>query len=61
MAMQSKSKEEFKERLSEIFDVTAKINNAKRSIIRKRINLGAAPLFSLGYMNLTKQCYLLLF
>ena len=53
--MQSKSKEEFKEKVSEIFDVTAKINNAKRSIIKKRISLDACPLYSLGYMNINKQ------
>ena len=48
--MQSKSKEEFMEKVSEIYDVTAKINNAKRSIIKKRVALNAAPLYSLGYM-----------
>ena len=53
--MQSKSKEEFLEKVSEIFDVTAKINNAKRSIIKKRIALNAAPLYTLGYMSLSKQ------
>ena len=53
--MQSKSKEEFLEKVSEIFDVTAKINNAKRSIIKKRIALNACPLYSLGHMSLSKQ------
>lgn len=55
LAMQSETKEEFLEKVSEMYEVTAKINNAKRSIIKKRISLGAAPLYSLGYMSLTKQ------
>ena len=38
-----------------MYEVTAKINNAKRSIIKKRINLDACPLYSLGYMSLNKQ------
>lgn len=33
----------------------ARINNAKRHIIRKRIELGAMPLYSLGHMDLSKQ------
>ena len=55
LAMQSKSKEEFLKKVSEMYETTAKINNAKRSIIKKRISLGAAPLYSLGYMSLSKQ------
>jgi len=47
LAMDSKSKEEFLEKVSEIFDVTAKINNAKRNLIKKRIASDAAPLYSL--------------
>ena len=50
LAMQSKSKEEFLKKVSEMYETTAKINNAKRSIIKKRISLGAAPLYELGYM-----------
>jgi len=48
--MQSETKEEFLEKVSEMYEVTAKINNAKRSIIKKRISLDACPLYSLGYM-----------
>ena len=55
LAMQSKSKEEFLKKVSEMYETTAKINNAKRKIISKRIQLGAAPLFTLGYMDLGKQ------
>jgi ribonucleoside-triphosphate reductase len=50
LAMQSETKEEFLEKVSEMYEVTAKINNAKRKIISKRIQLGAAPLYELGYM-----------
>lgn len=35
--------------------VTSKINNAKRNIIKKRIELDSMPLYSLGHMDLTKQ------
>lgn len=55
LAMQSETKEEFLEKVSEMYEVTAKINNAKRSIIKKRCSLGAAPLYELGYMALNKQ------
>lgn len=36
-------------------DVAAKINNSKRNIIKKRIALGSMPLYTLGYMDLSKQ------
>ena len=55
LAMQSETKEEFLEKVSEMYEVTAKINNAKRSIIKKRISLDACPLYTLGYMSLGKQ------
>ena len=47
LAMMSKSKEEFFDKISDTFDTVAKINAAKRSIIKKRIELGAAPLYTL--------------
>ena len=55
MAYLSKTKEEFLEKLSDMFDVCARINNAKRALIKKRVELGAAPLYSLGFMNINKQ------
>lgn len=55
LAMLSKSKEVFLEKLEEMYDMTAKINNAKRNIIKKRIQRGAAPLYDLGIMDLSKQ------
>ena len=51
LAYLSKTKEEFLEKVSELFDVTARINNAKRSLIKKRIELGAAPLYTLGFIK----------
>lgn len=39
----------------ELFDIECMINKAKRSIIEKRIELGAAPLYTHGYMALNKQ------
>lgn len=53
--MMSKNKEEFFDKISDTFDTVAKINAAKRSIIKKRIELGAAPLYTLGYMDISKQ------
>lgn len=39
----------------ELFDVECMVNKAKRSIIEKRVELGAAPLYTYGYMALNKQ------
>lgn len=55
LASKSQSREDFLEKLSDMFDVTARINNAKRSLIKKRIELGAAPLYTLGFMDINKQ------
>ena len=48
-------KEEFLRLLSNAVRTVAKINNCKRSIIKKRIELNAMPLYSLGIMDLSKQ------
>lgn len=53
--MRSNSKEEFLDLISDMFEVTARINNAKRSIIKKRIENNAAPLYHLGFMDINKQ------
>lgn len=55
MAMQSKSKEEFFDNVSKMFDVCARINNAKRALIKKRIALNASPLYTLGFMDINRQ------
>lgn len=45
----------FMERLRNLFDYECLINQAKREIVSKRIELGAAPLYTHGYMDLKKQ------
>lgn len=55
LAIISKTKEKFMENLKELVTDVARINNAKRHIIRKRIEVGASPLYSLGFMSLKKQ------
>lgn len=36
-------------------DIAGKVNNAKREIIKRRIEGGSLPLYSLGFMELNKQ------
>ena len=55
IAMMSKDEDDFMEKLRQYFDIVCKINNAKRSIIKKRIKCGAAPLYTYGYMDINKQ------
>jgi len=55
LAIKSKTKENFLENLKNVVTSVARINNAKRHIIRKRIEVGASPLYSLGFMSLKKQ------
>ena len=45
----------FMENLRDLFDMECMINSAKRKLISKRIELGAAPLYTHGYMALSKQ------
>lgn len=56
LAMQSGGDEGvFIDKLRDAFFTAAKINNAKRKIVQRRIDLGAAPLYTHGYMDITKQ------
>lgn len=55
LAIQSETKEKFLENLKKLVTDVARINNAKRHIIKKRIEVGAAPLYGLGFMSLDKQ------
>lgn len=56
LAMQSGGDESvFIDKLKDAFFIAAKINNAKRKIVQRRIDLGAAPLYTHGYMDITKQ------
>ena len=55
LAIKYQDKEEFLRQLEEMVVICAKINNAKRKIVNKRILNGNAPLYTLGYMDLSKQ------
>ena len=55
LAIKYPDKEEFLKQLEEMVIICAKINNAKRKIVNKRIVNGNAPLYTLGYMELSKQ------
>jgi ribonucleoside-triphosphate reductase (formate) len=55
LAYLSENKETFFELIRESVAVVAKINHAKRNIIKKRIELDSMPLYSLGHMDLSKQ------
>jgi ribonucleoside-triphosphate reductase len=48
-------KEKFFSLLKDIIDVSTKINNAKRKILDKRIKNGNEPLYTYGFMDLSKQ------
>lgn len=55
LAIKTKTKEKFLESLKELVVDVARINNAKRHILKKRIEVGALPLYTLGFMSLSKQ------
>lgn len=55
VAYQSKTQEEFEEKLRYFVRVTGKINEAKRKIVQHRIETNHMPLYSLGFMELEKQ------
>ena len=56
IAIKSKgSDERYFELLKSMTEVCAKVNNAKRRIVQKRIENGNEPLYSLGFMDLSKQ------
>lgn len=49
------NEDEFIKALESMVDVCAKVNNAKRHIVEKRIRNGNEPLYTLGFMELSKQ------
>jgi ribonucleoside-triphosphate reductase len=55
LAIKSSDVEDFKTELKNMVLVCARINNAKRHIVKKRIDNGNHPLYTLGYMELSKQ------
>lgn len=55
LARKSKSIDEFKSSLKEIVGACARVNHARRTIIRKKIERGFAPLYTHGFVSLDKQ------
>ena len=55
IALKSKSIEEFNERLIKLTKTAIRINHAKRDILKKRIDMGALPLYTYGFMDMQKQ------
>ena len=55
IAYTSSTVNEFIKKLKYYVNVCSKINYAKRQLIKKRIELGSLPLYSLGYMSLSRQ------
>jgi len=50
-----KDTDKYFENIKKLTEVCARINNAKRHIIQKRINNGNEPLYTLGFMDISKQ------
>lgn len=55
LAWKSQNEEEFLSELVKLVIDCQDVNNAKRHIVQKRIDNGNHPLYTLGYMELTKQ------
>jgi ribonucleoside-triphosphate reductase len=55
LAIKYSDKNTFLTELQKMVEVCAKINNAKRHIVEKRIKNGNEPLYTLGFMELSKQ------
>ncbi len=55
LAFMSKNREDFLEKVQEHTVTSSRINHVKRYIIKKRIDGGHYPLYSLGFMNLKRQ------
>ena len=49
------NKDKFYEELSSLVNICAKINNAKRKLVQKRIDNGNHPLYSLGFIDINTQ------
>ena len=55
LAIKYPNKDEFIEKLKYMVEICARVNNAKRKIVDKRIKNGNEPLYTLGFMDLSKQ------
>ena len=55
LAYETKDKDKFKEELKKFVYFTGMVNNVRRMIVKRRIELGTLPLYTLGYIDLKKQ------
>lgn len=55
LAIKYPNKDDFIEKLKYMVEICARVNNAKRKIVDKRIKNGNEPLYTLGFMDLSKQ------
>jgi ribonucleoside-triphosphate reductase len=55
LAIKYPNKEDFLEELKKMVEVSARVNNAKRKVVEKRIANGNEPLYTFGFMELSKQ------
>lgn len=55
LAIKYENEDDFFQALKYMVDICAKINNAKRHIVAKRIKNGNEPLYTYGFMELSKQ------
>ena len=55
LAIKSSSEDEFMKNLDYLVEMCSKINNAKRKIVKKRIDNGNHPLYSLGFIDINTQ------
>lgn len=55
LAIKYSNRNDFLKKLDYMVGICAKVNNAKRHIVKKRITNGNEPLYSLEFMDLSKQ------
>jgi len=55
LAIKYPNQDEFIEQLKHMVEICARVNNAKRKIVDKRIKNGNEPLYTLEFMDLSKQ------
>ncbi len=55
MAWESENEDDFFDKLKNMVEDVSKINNSKRHIIKKRMEKGMMPLYTLGFVNMNQQ------
>jgi ribonucleoside-triphosphate reductase len=55
LSLKDKIEDEFTKDLEYLVEMCAKVNNAKRKIVKKRIDNGNHPLYTLGFIDLNTQ------